>query len=251
MNEKQTKTLKLVIRVLIVISVVFAIIGAIGTLVIVGKISKFMNLMMSGQSSSVMQMQMLSLEQSLPAIGPMIDFARFGAFGAFLLSLMYAFAEFPTKGKEKTLSLAAAGSSVLGFVGVFLMSLTAMSSSISSAAMGSLDILLDILDSSSGTAVAALFKKMLAPLNVGSILILAGVVITLALVVMTFIKIQPKPAYNYAGQPYANQYPNQPYGQPQYPQYPQQAPAQYPNQPTYDPNAQGQYNNNNNNFNQQ
>lgn len=248
MNEKQTKTLKLAIRVLIVISVVFAIIGAIGTLVIVGKISKLMNLMMSGQSSSVMQMQMLSLEQSLPAIGPMIDFARFGAFGAFLLSLMYAFAEFPTKGKEKTLSLAAAGSSVLGFVGVFLMSLTAMSSSISSAAMGSLNI----LGSSSGTAAAAtIFKKMLAPLNVGSILILAGVVITLALVVMTFIKIQPKPAYNYAGQPYANQYPNQPYGQPQYPQYPQQAPAQYPNQPTYDPNAQGQYNNNNNNFNQQ
>lgn len=249
MNEKQTKTLKLAIRVLIVISVVFAIIGAIGTLVIVGKISKLMNLMMSGQSSSVMQTQTLSLAKSLPAIGPMIDFARFGAFGAFLLSLMYAFVEFPTKGKEKTLSLAAAGSSVLGFVGVFLMSLTAMSSSISSAAMGSLDILLDIL--SSGTAVAALFKKMLAPLNVGSILILAGVVITLALVVMTFIKIQPKPAYNYAGQPYANQYTNQPYGQPQYPQYPQQAPAQYPNQPTYDPNAQGQYNNNNNNFNQQ
>ena len=208
MNEKQTKTLKLAIRVLIVISIVFAIIGAIGTLVIVGKISKLMNLMMSGQSSSVMQTQTLSLAKSLPA----------------------------------------AGSSVLGFVGVFLMSLTAMSSSISSAAMGSLNI----LGSSSGTAAAAaLFKKMLAPLNVGSILILAGVVITLALVVMTFIKIQPKPAYNYAGQPYANQYPNQPYGQPQYPQYPQQAAAQYPNQPTYDPNAQGQYNNNNNNFNQQ
>lgn len=192
MNEQQVKNAKLALKLGAGLAALFALIGAIITLA-------------SSSSSS-----------AIKAFYPGNDMARFGAFGAFIFSALFMGVEFMIRSKEKAFALAMGISSVLGFIGCFLASISAMIGATSKGA-----------------------------LTTGCIFILVEAVVVLACVVIMFV--QPMmankapygygqmPNQQYPGQQYPNQqYPNQQYPNQQMPnqQYPNQQipPQQYPNQ---------------------
>lgn len=235
MNEKQTKTVRLGLKLLDAAACVLAVIGSIGVLAAIGKINRLLMSAMSGSSSN--ELEAMSAMSSLTNIYSFLDLARFGAFAAFLISAFYAVIEIAAKSSEKKLSIIAAASSALGFVGCFLTSITAMYDSIISSS-GLSSIMMSGMGSSSNTSalVTQLVKKMFGPMTVGGIFILIAA--AAVIIFLTISVIKPKTAVNtyfnaaqaYPNQPYPNQqYPNQQYPNQQYPNsaYPAQ---QYPGQ---------------------
>lgn len=219
MNEQQVKNLKLALKLTAGLAALFALIGAIITLASSSK-------MIGGGLNAA------------KAFFPGNDMARFGAFAAFIVSVLFMGVEFMIRSKEKVFGLTMGISSVLGFIGCFLASITTV--------MGA--------TSSSGARGA---------ITTGCVFILIAAVVVLACVVVMFVQpmMANKAAYGY-GQTPVQQYPGQPYPNQQIPnqQYPnQQTPVQqYPNQQMPNqqyPNQQippQQYpNQQNNNFTQQ
>lgn len=201
MNEQQIKKAKLVLKLAAGLAALFALIGAIITLA------------SSGGSSNAAK-----------AFYPGNDMARFGAFAAFIFSVLFMGGEFMIRSKEKVFGLAMGISSVLGFIGCFLASITAiMNSTSSSGARGAM--------------------------TTGCIFILIEAIVVLACVVVMFVQpmMANRAPYGY-GQAPMQQYPNQQYPNQQMPnqQYPnQQIPnQQYPNQQIPNQQYPGQQNNN-------
>lgn len=225
MQEKQTTNLKTMLKALMAIAGVLSIIGGIILLAMVGKYTS-MSSLMYGSSSDL-----TSMMSSFTGIYSGQDLARFGAFALFIVSAVYASVEIFSGSSKKNMAIATAGSSVLGFVGCFLTSLSALYSSAISSATGMMSGG-GIYGGDSDKLMVQLIRKMFAPWVVGGIFILVSAVLVIILVISTFIK--PRPAYGYAAgnqymQPY-QQYPNQQYPNQQYPgqQYPTS--QQYPNQ---------------------
>lgn len=216
MNEQQVKNVKLALKLAAGLSALFALIGAIITLASSSK-------MLEGSSNAV------------KAFYPGNDMARFGAFAAFICSVLFVVIEVMIRSKEKAFAFVMGISSVLGFIGCFLSSVTAlMEATSASGARGAM--------------------------TTGCVFILIAAVVVLACVVVMLVQPmmankapygygqmpmqqypnQQMPNQQYPGQPYPNQqYPNQPYPNQQIPnqQYPNQQmpnqqtpPQQYPNQ---------------------
>lgn len=205
MNEQQIKKAKLALKLAAGLAALFALIGAIITLASSGK-------MLEGST------------KAMKAFYPGNDMARFGAFAAFIVSVLFMGVEFMIRSKEKVFGLAMGISSVLGFIGCFLASMTA------------------VMDATSQSGARG-------AIITGCVFILIAAIVVLACVVVMFV--QPMTAnrapYGY-GQAPMQQYPNQQYPNQQYPN--QQMPnQQYPNQQIPNqqmPNQQypGQQNNN-------
>lgn len=238
MNEKQLKNIKMILKCMMVLAGLFAIIGAIVVLANVGKINSAMSAAMFGSSNAAYSSLTPS---SFTVLDPASDIARFGIFAAFVVSCIFAAIEYFSGSPKKNFSFIIAGSSVLGFVGCFLTSVSPMNKLLTASFSSGLSSSMSI----------QLIKDALAPWIVGGIFILISAVAVIGLVGATFIK--PKPAFGYAAGNPNMQYPNQQYPNQQFPN--QQIPnQQYPNQP-YAGQApvnyqqpQNQNNNNPNNF---
>lgn len=201
------KKFRIIIGGLICLAAIFTLIGAIGLLAVCGTIGGAMN----GNISSYMDaVSAVAMVKSIPVFH---DFLRFGAFSIFLLSCVQLAAEFVSEGKVKNFTLIAAGSSVLGFVGVFISS--------------SLELL--------GSIGAVII--------VGSIFGLLSALAAVAFFIIGFIKKKaPLPDYGYgypAQQPYPQQEMNtQPiYSQQVQPTYQQSTYQQPVQQPVYQQSA--------------
>lgn len=220
MNEKQTNIVRLGLKALTAVACVFAMIGSIGLLASIGKLTNYLSV--AGTSGSSSSYAALSTLPTLTDIYTFLDLARFGAFAIFLMLLLYAAIEFITRSRQKTLSMIMAASSLLGFVGCFLTSLTAMYDS----AMSSSSLLIGFSGSNSDKIMSQIINKMFAPMTVGGIFILITSAAVIVLLAATFIKAKMATSVTYRNQQYRNQqYPNQQYPNQQYPN------QQYPGQP--------------------
>ena len=232
MNEKQTNMFRLILKVLGAAAGLFALIGSIGLLASLGKLTgTFSSLASSGSSSSLSSLSALTSQKD---IYPMLDLARFGGFAVFLVAVIYMTVEFIGQSRGKKFSMLMAASSLLGFIGCFLSSISTMYSSAMSAVTSMAGSILS--GGSSETMVLQLLNKMFVPMKVGAVFILISSALVIIFVIVSMIKPKSAKGYTMAGygqaaQPYAaQQYPNQPYPNQQYPnqpylnqQYPYQA----------------------------
>lgn len=219
MQETQTNNLKLMLKVLMVLAGVLSIVGGIILLAMVGKLTSISSLMYGSSSD------LTSMMSSFTGIYSGQDLARFGAFALFIVSVIYAVVEVFSGSAKKNMALAAAGSSVLGFVGCFLTSITTLYNSVISVSSNMSSG--NMYGGNRDQLMLQLIKRTFAPWVVGGIFTLVSAAVVITLVIATFIK--PRPFYGYAaGNPYMQQpypqYPNQPYPNQQYPG------QQYPNQ---------------------
>lgn len=228
MNEKQTNIVRLGLKVLAAAACVFALIGSVGLLVSIGKLTKFLRAGATDSGSS--SLSSLSAMSTATNIYPFLDLARFGAFAAFLILLLYAAIELITHSHKKTLSIIMVASSVLGFIGCFLTSMTAMYNS----AMSSFSQIIGIgfSGNNSDELMSRIINKMYAPMTVGGIFILISAVAAIIFLTLELIKAKTEMnSYIDVPQAYPNQqYPNQQYpGQPYWDQFSPTVPPQDPN----------------------
>ncbi len=229
MNEKQTNVVRLGLKALTAAACVFALIGSIGLLASIVKLTKYLSV--AGTGSSSRYPNSLSTLPTATNLYTYLDLARFGAFAVFLILLFYAAIELITHSRKKTLSIIMAASSVLGFVGCFLTSMTAMYNS----AISSFSQIIGYGYSSSNSdkLMSQIINKMFTPMTVGGIFILISS--AAVIIFLTAELIKAKMATNtYGGGPQAypnQQYPNQQYPNQQYPGQPYQGqvPPQNPN----------------------
>lgn len=190
MEEKTNKNFKLLLRVIGAILGVLVIIGGIGFLVA----------LYDDSSSS---------ESVVKAAFVFNDFLRLGCVGMFAVSVTSAIYEFMSKSDTRISALIGAGSSVLGFVGCFLASMSGVILGVMGATSRS-----DLDDINAAATVGSIFALVSA----------VGVMISLIAIVVKRTGGFPK------AMPYYGAYPQQGYPQQGYPQ--QNVPMQqgYPQQ---------------------
>lgn len=235
MNNKQENIIRLGLKILIIAAGVFALIGAIGALASIGKIIKGFSSISGGSTSSL---ESLSAASSLIKFYPMLDLARFGGFAGFLLSIVLAAVAVFSRSSDKSHSLIITASSVLGFVGCFLTSTSAMYNSVMSSATSVMGSILSSGSRDTNTLVYQIIKKIFTPMRVGCIFIIISAAVAVILAMTAIIKpAMDEKGYIKVDQPYGQQNPGQAYPNQQnlgqaYPNH-QNLGQAYPNQQNF------------------
>lgn len=212
MKNKKVETVRLILKILGVVSAVFTLIGSIGCLAGGSKLAELFN--SSSSSSNIMTI----LNNYLS----FLDFARFGAAVIFVLASILFVLDYASGHSEKGVTTFTTVTGVFGFISIFINSYTVFSIIIASGGYtGARNRLLSLRNLINGISIATNILIMLSAL--------AMIISFVYTLYRNFATLAPATQYGYQ-QGYPQQgYPQQGYPQQGYPQqgYPQQG---YPQQ---------------------